>query len=825
MKAIIKAFMLTSGVIGAALSSQAQTPNRITGQVIQAGNKPVEFATVTLLKAADSSLVKGAVADIAGKYEFEQIKQGKYIIAAAFVGMNKVYSSPFELKGGAFIAPPLELTVNSKNLKAVDVTARKPFIEQKVDRLVVNVEANIATAGGTAMEALEKSPNITVDKDGNISMKGKGGVMILIDGKQTSMSNQDIAELLKSMPATSLEQIELISNPSAKYDAAGNAGVINLKLKKNSSYGTNGSFTLGGAYGTWPRYNGALNLNHRGKNVNVFGSYNYSHREAQQSLDIYRTVDDKNGQQIFDQSNETHRRNTYQGGRIGADYFVAKNHTVGVLVDLAQNHYLFPSHAYTNIGYGKVVDSILHTNANNDGTWRRGAYNLNYRGVLDSTGRELNVDLDYSRSSDKQYANIFAATTDPVINKQLNADTSRSNQPSIITIKTAKADYTHPLGKGAKLEMGAKVSFVTSDNDARFDSLRMNVWQADTMRSNHFIYKENVNAAYVNFNKQFKKLTLQLGLRAEQTNVTGESASLRKSQQGVVKNDTSYFNLFPSMALSYKADKNNTFGFSYSRRIQRPSYEDLNPFEFYLDRYTIQAGNPSLKPQYSHNLEVTHTFKEFLITSVNYIHTTDLMMRIIETDKNPATGDSSLLRYKYMNVAKSDNLSLNISAPFPITKWWNTFTTMSLYYTGYSAFVNDNNVKMNAVGFFGRTQHTFTLSKTLTAEAIYFYVAPGISDGELFRMKSMGALDLGLQQKVLKGKGSLKLNVTDVLGTQYFRGSFANAGMDTRVRSSWDARQVRLNFTYRFGNTNVKAARTRKTGLEAEQSRSKASGN
>ncbi|MBV7529362.1 TonB-dependent receptor domain-containing protein [Chitinophaga sp. sic0106] len=825
MKAIVKAFMLTTSVIGASFSSQAQTPTHISGQVIQAGSKPVEFATVTLLKATDSSLVKGAIADIAGKYEFEQIKNGKYIIAAAFVGMNKVYSSPFDAKGGSFTVPPLELTVNSKNLKAIDVTARKPFIEQKVDRLVVNVEANIATAGGTAMEALEKSPNITVDKDGNISMKGKGGVMILIDGKQTSMSNQDIAELLKSMPATSLDQIELISNPSAKYDAAGNAGVINLKLKKNSNYGTNGNLTLGGAYGTWPRYNGALNLNSRSKFVNVFGSYNYSHRENQQSLKLYRTVDDKNGQQIFDQRNESHHENNYQGGRVGADFFVAKNHTVGVLVDLAQNKYTNPTDAITNISYGKVLDSILQTYGGNNGTWKRGAYNINYRGVLDSTGKELNVDLDYSRSSDRQYANIFASTSEPVFNKLLNADTSRSNQPSIITIKTAKADYTQPLGKQGKLEIGAKISFVTSDNDARFDSLRMNNWQADTMRSNHFIYKENVNAAYVNFNKQIKKLTLQVGLRAEQTNVTGESTSLRVSQKGMVKNDTSYFNLFPSMALSYKADKNNTLGFSYSRRIQRPSYEDLNPFEFYMDRYTIQAGNPNLKPQYSHNLEVSHTFKDFLMTSVNYIHTTDLMMRIIETDKNPATGDSSLLRYKYMNVAKSDNLSFNVSAPFPIAKWWSTFTTLSVYYTGYSAFVNDNNVKMNAVGFFGRTQHTFTLTKTLTAEAIYFYVAPGISDGELFRMQSMGALDLGLQQKVLKGKGSLKLNVTDVLGTQNFRGSFANAGMDTRVRSSWDARQVRLNFSYRFGNTNVKAARSRKTGLEAEQSRSKASSN
>ncbi|HVI47360.1 MAG TPA: TonB-dependent receptor [Chitinophaga sp.] len=825
MKAIFKAFTLTVTVLSASFNSQAQNGPRVSGQVVQTGSKPVEFATITLLKAKDSSLVKGAIADIGGKYEFENVKQGKYLIAAAAVGMNKTYGKAFDVVTAAVQLPPISMEASSKSLKAVDVTARKPFIEQRADKMVVNVENSISASGGNAMEVLEKSPTINVDKDGNISMKGKSGVIILIDGKQTNMSSQDIAELLRSMPSTNLEQIELIANPSAKYDAAGNAGIINLKLKKNKNYGTNGNLTLGASHGKKPRYNAGLNLNHRNEKFNIYGSYNYNHREQEQNLGLFRSLTDKNSYRVYDQVSEMHNQSEYHAGKIGLDYFLAKGHTIGVMADVAYRDYKDPGVSTTLMGNGKIIDSILRTNTNQGGIWRRGAYNLNYRGVLDSTGKELNVDLDYAKNSDRQGNNIYAFTTGGDGKATLNRDTSRNNQPAVIEIKTIKVDYTHPLKKQAKLEAGVKLSFVKTDNDARFDSLKGGNWILDDNRSNHFIYKENINAAYINFNKQYKKWTVQLGLRGEQTHITGRSESRKGNQDVVVNNDSSYFNLFPSAAVTYTLNKDNTLGITYSRRIQRPSYEDLNPFEFYLDRYTKVSGNPSLRPQYSNNFEVTHTFKDFLITSIGYAHTKDMMTRILSSDVDMATGDSTVLKYKYQNVAKADNFNMNVSVPFPITKWWNSFTTLSGAYNIFETVVDNNHVKLYAFGFFGRTQQTFIINKNLTAEATFFYVSPQVADEGLFRMKSMCALDLGLQQKVLKGKGTLKLSMTDVLKTQYFRGSFDNAGKYTSVSSRWDAQQVRLNFTYRFGNSNVKAARNRQTGLEAEQNRVKQGGN
>ncbi|HEU4553902.1 MAG TPA: TonB-dependent receptor [Chitinophaga sp.] len=822
MKHLIALLTLSSIISSASLKpafAQSSSPAKITGQVTQAGNKPMEFATVTLLKAKDSSLVKGAIADVSGRYEFENIKQGRYLVAAYYIGMTKAYSQPFEVNGKPVALASLALTADTRNLKEVNVTARKPFIEQHADKMIVNVENSIVASGGTAMEVLEKAPGINVDKDDNISLKGKNGVIIMIDGKPTNMSSQEVAQMLKNMPSNNIEQIELIANPSAKYDAAGNAGIINIKLKKNRSYGTNGSVNLGAAQGRTTKYSGGLNLNHRAAKVNLFGSYNYNHRANDQRLGLYRSGTNNGEFNVFDQQNLMKNKSDYHAVKAGVDYFVSKNHTVGVMVDASFNNWSSPGTATTLIGNGQRVDSTLITNTQNGSRWDRWAYNLNYKGVLDTSGKELNVDVDYARNTQDQHANIFASTFEGNNKGYLRGDTSRNLQPSTIDIKTIKADYTNPFKNGAKLEAGFKVSFVESDNDARFDSLRNKTWVYDANRSNHFIYKENINAAYVNFNKQFKKLGVQVGLRGEQTHVKGTSITLNTI------NDTTYFNLFPSIALSYAASKNHQLGISYSRRIQRPSYEDLNPFEYYLDRYTKAAGNPYLRPQYSNNFEITHTFKQFLITSVGYSHTKDMITQILEADRDVVTGDTIVMKYKYLNVAKSDNFNLNISMPLPITKWWFSFTNLSANYSKYQTVVNNNLVNLDAAGFFGRTQHTFTLPKGFSTEVVFFYVSPQISQEGLFKMKAMYALDWGISKQVLQKKGTIKLNVSDIFNNQRFRGTFDNAGHYTAVTAKWESQQVRLNFTYRFGNTNVKAARNRKTGLEDEQSRVKGGGN
>lgn len=816
MKSITK--LLTISVLVCSINktfAQTISPAKVTGQVTQAGNKPVEFATITLLKATDSTLVKGAIADIGGQYEFEQIKPGKYLVAAAYVGMTKAYSPVFEVNGTAVKVATLTLGTDAKNLKEVNVTGKKPFVEQHLDKMVVNVENSIIGTGSSAMEVLEKSPGVTVDKDDNITLKGKSGVMIMIDGKLTNMTSQDVAQLLKSMPSSNIETIELITNPSAKYDAAGNAGIINIKLKKNRTVGTNGNITLGAGYGRTPKWNGGLNLNHRNEKLNVFGSYNYSHRENDQHIYLFRTSNDNGKFTSFDQHNQTKFQTEYHSAKVGVDYFINKKHTIGVMVDAGLRDMTYPLASKVLIGSREAIDSTLRTSSDNGGNWNRMAYNVNYKGILDTLGRELNVDLDYAINKETKNSHIYSTLWDAIGKNYMRGDTSRSAQPSSIDIKTVKVDYVHPLKNQAKFEAGLKLSFVETDNDARFDSLRSSNWIYDANRSNHFIYTENVQAAYLNYHRQFKKFGMQLGLRGERTDVKGNSVTLNRVT------DTAYFNLFPSLFLSYAVAKNHQLGLNYSRRLQRPDYENLNPFEFYLDRYSMMSGNPYLKPSYANSMELTHTFKQFLTTTLGYTHTKDQMTQVVEAGVDKATGDSTIMRYKFLNVASSDNFTMSVSFPIPITKWWNSFTFLSGNYAKYKAVVNNNNVEVQGGGFMVRTQHSFSLPKGIAAEVTFFYLSSQVADEGLFRMKPMYAMDLGVSKQILKKKGSLKLAVNDVFNCQSFRGSFENAGRYTYVRSKWESQQVKMTFSYRFGNTNIKAARNRKTGLEDEQNRIK----
>jgi outer membrane receptor protein involved in Fe transport len=822
MKNIIKLLILSILLISINNMAQAQAPNgqqtqkgRISGTVMRTDNKPVEFATITLLRIKDSSLVKGAIATVEGKYEFEGIQGGKYLVAAVNMGMKKSYSKPFTVNGTPVKVPALVLTEDSRNLKEVNVTAKRPFIEQKADKTVVNVENSIVAAGGTAMEVLQQSPGVQVDKDDNISMRGKNGVIIMIDGKPTNMSAQDVAQLLKNMPSSNVDQIELIANPSAKYDAAGNAGIINIKLKKNNTYGTNGNVNIGYAQGKLPKASTGISLNHRNEHVNVYGSYNYNYNGNFEKLAIYRDNMEESGRMIFDQNTYLDKKSNYHGAKAGLDYFINKNHTIGVMANVSLGDWHGKGTSMTWIGNGKNVDSSLKTRTDNTSRWDRQSYNLNYKGKLDTTGRELNIDLDYSRNVDKRTNLLYSAYMDASGETSYRGDTTRSLQPSIIDIKSVKIDYVHPLKKETKLEAGIKLSIVNSDNNSRFDSMRYSHWEYDVNRSNYFIYRENVNAAYINYIKQFKKLGIQAGLRAEQTNVKGNSVTLQQV------NDTSYLNFFPSVFISYQASEAHQWGISYSRRLQRPNYNNLNPFEFFLDRYTKAGGNPNLRPQFSSNFELRHTFKSFLNTAIGYSHTSDMLSRILEPGVDPKSGDTTVLVYKYMNVAQRDNVNLNISAPVPITKWWNSFTNVSVFYNAFETVVSGEQIKRSSGGFYGQTQHTFTLNKTLSAEASFFYTSPQISDEGLFKMKSMYAFNIGFSQQVLKKKGTVRLNVNDVFNTQRFRGVYSTANRDVSLATRWDSRQARVSFTYRFGNAEVKEARNRKTGLEDELNRVK----
>ncbi|MBI1341430.1 MAG: TonB-dependent receptor [Terrimonas sp.] len=796
------------------LAAEAQ---KVKGSAKDESGKALSAANATLRKANDSSIVKIGVTNNSGNYEFSNIQPGKYFVNLSFVGYLPKNTAVFEVPGtGEVTAPEVQLEKQSKDLQNVTISSKKPMIEVKADKMVVNVEGTINAAGNDALELLRKSPGVVLDKDDNISLSGKNGVQIYIDGKPSPLSGADLTAYLKSLQSSQIESIEIITNPSAKYDAAGNAGIINFRLKKNKTFGTNGSVNAGYNIGVYPKYNGSLALNHRDQNINVFGSYNYYNGKNYNQNRFYREQLDT----VFNQRNNMTSRNKSHGFKAGVDYFINKKSTIGVLINGNIGESEMRSDSRTPITYKPtgVIDRIL--TANNESASHRDNvnFNLNYR-LVDTAGRELNMDADYGlyrMKSNQLQPNIYF---DPSMQNELSSSIYNFIAPTDIDIYTFKTDYEQNF-KGGKLGLGIKSSLVNTGNNFARYNVDGNIKELDLGRSNHFDYQENINALYVNYNKSYKGFMVQVGLRMENTNNKGESFGL--NPDGTVNEtssttplDRSYTNLFPSAAITLNKNPMKQWSISYSRRIDRPAYQDLNPFEFKLDEYTFQKGNTNLKPQYTNSITVTNVYKYKLTTRLSFSHVADVFTQLVDT----AERSKAFITKK--NLATQDVVSLNISYPF-MYKNYSLFVNLNSYYSKYQADFGGGNRKINldVFSYSFYMQHSLKMGKkkVWTAEVSGFYNAPTIWQGT-FESKALYSINAGMQKVILKGKGNLKASVSDVFKTLKWKGSSNFAGQYLVASGNWESRQFNISFSYRFGNSQVKASRQRKTGVEDESNR------
>ncbi len=785
---------------------------QVNGIVKDEQGNPVKGATVSLLRAKDSGLVKLAASGNDGAYSFTGIQDGAYRIKATSVGLKPSFSSPVMYASAAVTVPELVMTRASADMKAVTVTATKPLIEVKADKTILNVEGTINAVGSDMLELLRKSPGVMVDKDDNISMSGKNGVQVYIDGRPSPLAGTDLSNYLKSIQSSQVESIELITNPSAKYEAAGNAGIINIRLKKNKSLGTNGSVNAGWNIGTYAKYNTGLSLNHRNAKVNIFGTYNYNNSTNENNIKIYRTVLDS----IFDQKGLMTNKMTSHNFKTGFDYFIDKKSTFGVILSGNIADPKFSNYSRTAISKeGSGTDRVLIADNTNDMERNNFNTNLNYT-YNNPDGRSLSLNADYGTydlNSDQHQPNDYYSPN----GVKMSSVVYRMISPTKINIYSVKGDYEQNFKKG-KLGYGGKIGYVTSDNDFR----RYNVFTSsevlDRDRSNRFNYQENINAGYINYNKQIKKgIMIQAGLRVENTNIEGSSTGQKNNGGGEYSTYDStfkrnYTDVFPSAAITFNKNPKNSLSITYSRRIDRPVYQDLNPFEFKLDEYTFMKGNINLRPQYTHSFGVTHMYKYKLTTTVNYSHVDDIFAQLIDT----AEGSKAFISKR--NLATQDIVSLNVSYPFQ-RKNFSSLLNVNTNYSHYKAnFGEGRTIDINAFAFRFFTQNSLKFAKTWTAELIGMYNAPTVMMGT-FRMKAMYNIDLGLQKQILQGKGTIRAAVSDVFRTMQFRGTSDFAGQETTNRFRFESRQFKLNFVYRFGNSQVKAARQRATGLDEENRR------
>jgi len=790
----MKKIIIIFATLLATVTVMAQTvETAVSGNAVDTRKTPVESATISLRTAKDSSVFKSTTSNQAGKFLFTGIPYGTYFVTVSSVDFETVNSLVFTISENhpTVLPDTLILQPAVKSLAAVVVSGTKPLIEQLPDRMIVNVGASVTNVGSTALEVLEKTPGVSVDKDGNISLKGKSPVMVMIDGKPSYLSSAELANLLSNMNSNQLNQIEIMTNPSAKYDAGGNAGVINIKTKKSIAQGFNGTVTLSYGQGVYAKSNNSIALNYRTDQLNAFLNYGYSINNGFTDFDIQRNFFGTTGTKTseLDQQSDRVYKSQNNNLKLGLDYFINKQTTLGIVTSgfLAPQKRDGFTTSFVKDADGNIT-SIEKTISTGDNTWKNKSVNINFHSALDSGKKDITVNLDYLHYDFSGNQNITNLTYSP--NEVLQEDDVLKNLlPLKIDIYSARLDYAQALNNGIKLETGIKSSLVKTDNTSNFFDLSNGNWLADTALSSAFNYSENINAAYLNLNKKTGKWMLQAGVRLENTNYKGLQSSL--SQKSDSSFSRSYLSVFPTAFVSYALNDNNQFSFSMGRRIDRPSYQDLNPFISFMDKYTYATGNPFLQPQLSTNFELSHSYKDILTTTINYSIAHNMI------DETLIHQDSVIIR-SIGNIGTRYNYGITESANFEVSKWYGVLFFANLYQNEYKGAIDGYPFHAKQLALSLNLNNQFTLPDGWSAQVAGNFLSRNRDKGEAIVLPA-GQVSAGISKQLFNDKASIKLNVKDIFYTQSSREIQNFQDVQSRLTMSMDTRVFNIAFVYRFG--------------------------
>ena len=780
--------------------AQSNNDKKITGIVVDSLTKgSLPNATIMLIK--NDSLVVGTKSKNDGSFVIKQSVYGSYLLKIQYVGYN-AKAITIDLKNEDIDLANINLSLSQIVLSEVKVIGKKPFIEFLDDRVTLNVSESITGIGGNVMDILKKAPYIMIDMNGVVTLKGKSNPQILIDGKPTNYAG-DVSRLLENMPSGSIDKIEIITNPSAKYEAEGRgAGVINIKTLKGKAFGTNGNLNLGLGRGFQYRYNVGLDLNHRTEKFNLFGNYNRA--DFQNFTKLYLNTHISNLFMDEDVDRNIQRfSNTF---KIGADYQIDKKNAIGFLATGFSNITDITNLTNTKfmIVNNSAIDSTQITFADRQTTWNNIALNFNYVYNLNTTGKNLKIDIDYLSNSNVPNENFIIKYLN---NKDLQARQPsyyRNDLPSNLNVTSMNIDFENPLKNGKKLELGLKLRNTWLTNDSRFDVLSDNVWVKDTRRSNLYEYQENVNAGYINYKTKLKDINVTMGMRIENTNLEGFSLT---QNERLARN---YVQFFPNMSFQKVIDKNNTIGLSYQQSVNRPSYEQFNPFVTYHSNFSNSKGNLTLIPSIDNTVSLDYDYQKKLFVNLVYTMTKGYIGFIPRLNR-----DTKVLSYIYENFDKVNHLYLDITYNANITKWWQTNSELALFYQEVKGiYENQNFTRANPyLGFV--YSNTLSLGKDFTLELAGTYRSKWIQTVVYFNPTTN--IDIGISKNILNNQGSLKLNITDVFNQ--LNGVSVFTTINHAIDRKPETRYIRLNFSYKFGNKNVKKSRSRQTGVSSENSR------
>jgi iron complex outermembrane receptor protein len=783
---------------------------KVNGLVFSEKKLPVEFANITLHRVVDSVFVKASITDGKGGFELDDLPDGNYYVKVSHTSFENYRSDNFMISAEKQVVnfDNISLKPNSNALKEVVITKEKQFIERKLDKIVINVENSIVSAGNTVLDVLERSPSVMVNQESSINLKGKSGVIVMIDGKPTPLSGTDLIVYLKSVPAANIQTIEIITNPSAKYDAAGNAGIINIKFKKDQKQGFNGSATLNYGQGVYAKPSGSINLNLREKKLNFFGSHSYANPINYGSFFINRKFfdDSHNVTSNFEQNSFTKVPGISNNSRVGVDFYVNEKTVFGVLANGNWNNndrYANTDALITNPG--GTLDYTTQTNILSDESRSNGFANLNFKHSFNTSGRELTADIDFGKFKAKTLQDIHNINANP--DESIISDTMiATNQTGDIEVKSIKTDYAHPFSEKMKLEVGLKSSLVTSDNDVKFYNVENGEPILDITKSNHFIYDENINAAYSSFSKELTKWDFQFGLRMEHTKTNGKQLA---TGEQFSKN---YITFFPNAVVNRKFSEDNSLSLSYSKRIDRPTYRQLNPFKIFVDSYTYVVGDPALNSVITHSFELNHTLKGKYITTLSYTKSKESITDIFVQD------DDTRISYQIpANIQDFEQFNLGVYIPLKYRKIINSTFSASVYLNKYSSPLDGGNLQQDFTSWDMNWGNSFTIGKGWTAELNGYYQSRMVWG--LFYIKHLSQISAGIQ-KVSNDKNSVfKLGVSDIFLTNHIAVDVKYQNQDFFTERTWDSRVVTLSYTHRFGKNTVSKARQRATGVEEEKRR------
>lgn len=786
-------------------ATEAQT--KLYGIVKEENNKAIGGANVLLLNENDSSLVRGMVANASGSFNVNIDNPGKYIIAISASGFNNYYKQVTVTSEKEIDAGNITLVKASVQLDAVTLVSKKPLFEQKIDRMVINVKSSITAAGGTALEVLEKSPGVVVNRQNNsIALNGKDGVVVMINGKSSRMPADAVIQMLNGMNASNIERIELITTPPANFDAEGNAGFINIVMATNPNKGLNGSSSVTMGYGNGFTPAASLNFNYRNKKINLFGDYSFMWRNPIQ--DWYFAHSSVNGDIITDNSSITnrHTRDWQNNTHLGIDIQVTPKTIIGAMIGGYDSRWHMTAYNDLTIKRNNITDttvSILNTEFNH---WKHFLSNINFSHKMSETG-SISADIDYLYYKDNN-PNTYVNKYFDGNNSQLGEEDTRSSKLTPLNFWVGKVDYTKKINEKINMEAGAKVALSRFTNDVAVETRDQNEWVKDTSLTAKYHLKENIMAAYTAFSiKASAKTNVKIGLRYEYT--TSNLGSVQ--QENII--DRKYGRFFPSIFVGQTLDDNNSFNLSYSRRITRPTFQDMAPFVIFIDPFTFFSGNSGLQPAFSNVYKIDYLFKKFVL-SVSY---TEEKGSIANFQPKISQGNKQIYAAENLDNIKTANISLSL--PFTITKWWNMQNNIQGNWQQLNTTYSKGPFSITQKNFSFNSSQNFILPRNFSMELSGFYRSKGLFGAAV--VDARGVINFGVQKKLNNNKGRLRFAVDNILDSGALKGNteIPAENIYSAVEIRFFFRTFKLTYTYNFGNNKLKEKRARGTASDEEQGR------